>query len=168
MKRIVPWSLLILIILSGCLNKPDNKSSGDLGKESDLIEYNKSLLTKDRTLITEFAEEAGLAVRETSSGLWYLETKGGEGPEIKLGDDVKFDFECTLLSGTRCYSGTTSLKVGYADAASGVTEGLQMMNPGSEYLFIIPPYLAYGLTGDGNKIPGRSILIYKIRIKEVI
>jgi FKBP-type peptidyl-prolyl cis-trans isomerase FkpA len=168
MIRIVIWSLMIMIFLSGCLNKPDNRSTEALDKESELIEYNKSLLSKDRTLITEFAEETGLAVRETSTGLWYLETKGGEGPEIKLGDNVKFDFECTLLSGVRCYSGTTSLMVGYADAASGVTEGLQMMRPGSEFLFIIPPYLAFGLTGDGNKIPGRSILIYKIRIKEVV
>ncbi|HUW91777.1 MAG TPA: FKBP-type peptidyl-prolyl cis-trans isomerase [Bacteroidales bacterium] len=168
MNRLFPLSVAVMITLSGCLTRPDNKSSDAGGKESDMIEFNRSLLVKDRALITDFAKEAKLSLTETSTGLWYFEMKRGAGPEIELGDDVKFDFECALLDGTVCYSGTTSLKVGYADAASGVTEGLQMMNPGSEFMFIIPPYLAYGITGDGNRIPGRSILIYRIRIREVI
>jgi len=42
-----------------------------------------------------------------------------------------------------------------------------MMQEGSDYLFIVPPYLAFGLTGDGAKIPGRAILIYRIRIRDI-
>ena len=168
MNRFISLSGVFLIMLSGCLSRPDNKSQRSEEKESDLIEFNRSLLVKDRALIREYSEKEKLPVKETSTGLWYLEVKRGEGPEIRLGDNVKFDFECSLLDGTVCYRGTTSLKVGYAEAASGVTEGLQMMNPGSEFMFIIPPYLAYGLTGDGDKIPGRSILIYRIRLREII
>ena len=51
-----------------------------------------------------------------------------------------------------------TIRVGYAGAESGVTEGLQMMSEGSDFIFIIPPYLAYGHTGDGDRIPGRAIL----------
>jgi FKBP-type peptidyl-prolyl cis-trans isomerase len=167
MKRLIPLSIAVVISISGCLSRPDSKSSDPRNNDSDLIEYNRSLLVKDRALITEYAGKQNIPVKETSTGLWFLEMKSGKGPEIELGNNVKFDFECTLLDGTLCYRGTSSLRVGYADAASGVTEGLQMMNTGSEFMFIIPPYLAYGHTGDGNKIPGRAILIYKIRIKEV-
>jgi len=168
MKRLIPLFFAVVISLAGCLSRPDSKSTDSRNNGSDLIEYNRSLLVKDRALITEYTEKQKLPVKETSTGLWFLEMRSGEGPEIELGDNVKFDFECSLLDGTLCYRGTSSLRVGYADAASGVTEGLQMMNTGSEFMFIIPPYLAYGHTGDGNKIPGRSILIYRIRIREVI
>lgn len=167
MTRLILLSIAVMLSLPACLSRPDTKSSALQNRESDLIDFNRSLLVKDRALITEYTEKEKLPVKETSTGLWFLEMKSGEGPEIKLGDNVKYDFECTLLDGTMCYRGTSSLKVGYADAASGVTEGLQMMNTGSEFMFIIPPYLAYGITGDGNKIPGRSILIYKIRIREI-
>lgn len=168
MKRLIPLVFAIVIFLSGCLSRPDSKSSDPRNNDRDLIEYNRSLLVKDRALITAYTEKEKLPVKETLTGLWFLETKSGDGRKIELGNNVKFDFECSLLDGTLCYRGTSTLRVGYADAASGVTEGLQMMNTGSEYLFIIPPYLAYGHTGDGNKIPGRSILIYRIRIREVI
>ncbi|MZQ80461.1 MAG: peptidylprolyl isomerase, partial [Bacteroidales bacterium] len=63
--------------------------------------------------------------------------------------------------------GNQTIRVGYTDAGSGVTEGLQMMQEGSDYLFIVPPYLAFGLTGDGAKIPGRAILIYRIRVRDI-
>ena len=99
--------------------------------------------------------------------MWYSVISSGDGRKIKTGDNVTFDYECSVIDGETCYSGSQTLKVGFADAGSGVTEGLQLMSPGSDYLFIIPPYLAYGITGDGNKIPGRAILIYRIRIKEV-
>jgi len=42
------------------------------------------------------------------------------------------------------------------------------MQEGSDFLFIVPPYLAFGLTGDGGKIPGRAILLHRIRIKDII
>lgn len=161
-------SLIVLLVISGCSNKPDNRSTPSLKSDEGLIEMNKSLIAKDRELITIFTERMQLKATESPTGLWFYEMKRGEGKEVKTGDNVMFDFECTLLNGTPCYSGTKSLRVGYNDAGSGVTEGLQMMRQGSEFLFIIPPYLAYGLTGDGNKIPGRSILIYKIRVREII
>jgi FKBP-type peptidyl-prolyl cis-trans isomerase len=46
----------------------------------------------------------------------------------------------------------------------GLNQGLRMLKRGGEALFILPPFLAYGLKGDGNKIPSRSVLIYEIKI----
>jgi len=39
-----------------------------------------------------------------------------------------------------------------------------MLKPGGEAIFIIPPFLAYGLIGDGGKIPPRAIIIYDVSI----
>jgi FKBP-type peptidyl-prolyl cis-trans isomerase len=160
--------ILILILATGCLNKPDTRSSSAKASESDLIELNRSLISSDREVITDYISKSKLSFRETETGLWYSVVEKGGGEAIKTGDHVTYDFECTLINGNTCYSGSNSLKVGYESVERGVTEGIQLMKTGSDYIFIIPPYLAHGLTGDGGKIPGRSILIYRIRIKEVI
>ena len=39
-----------------------------------------------------------------------------------------------------------------------------MLRPGGQGTFIMPPFLGFGLKGDGNKIPSRSIIVYEIRI----
>lgn len=160
--------ILILILMTGCLNKPDSRSSVKPSPETDLIELNKSLITSDREVITDYISKSDLSFSETGTGLWYSIVEKGGGEAIKTGDDVSYYFECKLIDGNPCYSGSNTLRVGYASVERGVTEGLQLMKPGSEFIFIIPPYLAHGLTGDGQKIPGRSILIYRIRIREVI
>lgn len=166
MRIAVP--ILFLLFMTGCLNKPDNKSSAKPASGTDLIELNRSLITSDREVITDYVSKSDLSFRETETGLWYSIVEKGGGDAITTGDDVSYYFECKLIDGNPCYSGSNTLRVGYASVERGVTEGLQLMKPGSDYIFIIPPYLAHGLTGDGRKIPGRSILIYRIRIKEVI
>ena len=166
MRKAIP--ILILMLLTGCLNKPDSRSSAKPASETDLIELNKSLISSDRELITDYINKSDLSFRETETGLWYSIVEKGGGEAIKTGDDVSYWFECKLIDGNPCYSGSNTLRVGYASVERGITEGLQLMKPGSDYIFIIPPYLAHGHTGDGHKIPGRSILIYRIKIKEVI
>ncbi len=165
MRLLAP--LIVLLLISGCQNKPDNRSSAPNRTESELIELNKALINQDRTVITDYIKSSDRTYSETNTGLWYSVLTEGSGGTVKTGNNVTFDFECTLLNGSPCYSGTQTIKVGYTGNESGVTEGLQLMQKGSDYLFILPPYLAFGHTGDGDRIPGRAILIYRIRIKEI-
>ena len=153
--------------MTGCLHKPDNKSISKPDTRPDLIEMNRSYINQDRETISDYIADSNLKFHETGTGLWYSMISKGEGTMVKTGDNVTYDYECNLINGDPCYSGTKTLRVGYAGAESGVTEGLKMMRRGSDFLFIIPPYLAYGLTGDGNRIPGRSILLYRIRVNGI-
>lgn len=165
--RQATYIVMIAVIAISCQNKPDSRSKATPRTEAELIEINRSLITQDRNTINEYISKSDRSFTETNTGLWYSIIGNGSGPAVKTGDNVSFDYECTLLNGNPCYSGTQTIRVGYTDAGSGVTEGLQMMQKGSDYLFIVPPYLAYGLTGDGARIPGRAILIYRIRIKDI-
>jgi len=38
---------------------------------------------------------------------------------------------------------------------------------GDKATFIMPPHLAYGLPGDGNKIPARSVIAYEVILVKV-
>lgn len=160
--------LMIMVLAAGCQNKPDTRSTAAPRTEDELIQINRTMITQDREQINGYLKKTNRQFTETNTGLWYSVLENGSGPAVKTGDNVSFDFECTLLNGEPCYSGTQTIRVGYTDAGSGVTEGLQLMQEGSDFLFIVPPYLAFGLTGDGGKIPGRAILLYRIRIKDII
>lgn len=160
--------IMIMVLAAGCQNKPDTRSTASPRTEDELIQINRTMITQDREQITGYLKKTNRQFTETNTGLWYSVLENGSGPSVKTGDNVSYDFECTLLNGETCYSGTQTIRVGYTDAGSGVTEGLQLMQEGSDYLFIVPPYLAFGLTGDGGKIPGRAILLYRIRIKDII
>jgi FKBP-type peptidyl-prolyl cis-trans isomerase len=55
--------------------------------------------------------------------------------------------------------------MGRSEMEAGMNEGLRLLRPGSEAIFIMPPYLAYGLIGDRRKIPPRSVLVYRVSVK---
>jgi FKBP-type peptidyl-prolyl cis-trans isomerase len=108
-------------------------------------------------------------MKEAPSGLWYLITTEGTGNYLTDKDKVEMEYECSLLDGTLCYSsrelGPKVILLGKTGLESGLDQGLRMLKPGAEALFILPPFLAYGLPGDGKKIPSRAIILYRIQVK---
>lgn len=164
--------MLIIIILSwtGCHDKTEQKKeTGRISKEQ-LAEINRQLLIKDRERIISYIDRKGLEMKETDTGLWYSESIRGKG-SISNGDIVTLEYTCSLLDGTVVYDskedGLMNFEVGKSDIPSGLNEGVKLLAEGSEALLILPGYLGYGLLGDENKIPARSILVYNIKVLEV-
>jgi FKBP-type peptidyl-prolyl cis-trans isomerase len=46
----------------------------------------------------------------------------------------------------------------------GYREGLSLMKKGGKSKFFIPPELAWGKKGTGNKIPPNAVLIFDVRL----
>ncbi|HOW09766.1 MAG TPA: FKBP-type peptidyl-prolyl cis-trans isomerase [Bacteroidales bacterium] len=136
----------------------------------DMEEVNRYLLRKDREVILNYIERKKLTMTESPTGLWYMIQKPGTGEYLKDNDRVIINFECYLLDGTPCYSsseqGPKDIIIGRTGLEPGMNEGLKLLKRGSEAIFIIPPFLAYGLVGDGKKIPPRSTIVYNVRIAQ--
>jgi len=170
--RSLLYILLTLIILfyTGCRDKTGQKDqTGKISKEQ-LAEINRQLLIKDRERIVSYIERKGLDMKETDTGLWYFESVKGS-DSIKNGNTVELEYTCSLLDGTLLYdsneNGLMTFEVGKSDIPSGLNEGVKLLGEGSEALLIIPGYLGYGLLGDENKIPARSVLVYSIKVLAV-
>jgi FKBP-type peptidyl-prolyl cis-trans isomerase len=92
----------------------------------------------------------------------------GRGRLLKDNAVVVMDYNCSLLDGTNCYSskedGPKKILLGKSQLEPGLNEGLHMLKEGAEATFILPPYMAFGLIGDGKKIPSRAALIYNVTI----
>jgi len=138
-----------------------------------LQEVNQALVEKDRELIHAFIERHDLkGMAENGSGLYYLVWGHGSGEPIKNGDLVSLEYTVSLLDGTLCYTSKgekpKEFVVGYGGVESGLEMAVLLMQLGQSGKFILPPHLAHGLLGDQNKIPPRSIIVYDVRVINVV
>ena len=60
------------------------------------------------------------------------------------------------------------MKVGKSEVASGLQEGLKYLHEGDKAIMIIPSHLAYGLTGDGDKIKQYQVLVVDVHVKKIL
>jgi FKBP-type peptidyl-prolyl cis-trans isomerase len=131
-------------------------------------ELNRYLILKDKERIQNYIERKGLQMIESPTGLWFQIIEEGEGRNLTDNSKISMEYDCSLLDGTECYSsektGPKELILGRSEMEPGLNEGLRILKPGAEAIFILPPYLAYGLPGDGKMIPPRSIIVYKVNI----
>jgi FKBP-type peptidyl-prolyl cis-trans isomerase len=161
---------IFLIVLSSvsCNRKQGTEVVGKKPGKNEMEELNTYLVQKDRERIINFIERKNLKMKESPTGLWYQIIREGEGKVFTDNDKVVMEYECSLLDGTKCYTsddlGPKELILGKSMMEPGLNEGLRLLKPGSEAMFIIPPYLAYGLLGDRKMIPSRAVIVYNVNI----
>ncbi len=163
--------ILFFVVLSGlisCKNDSGKKIPDRKLGTNEMIDLNRHLVQKDRERIQNYIERKNLIMTESRTGLWYHIIKEGTGDTFTDSDKIIMDYECSLLDGTKCYSskklGPKEVVLGKSEMEPGLNEGLRMLKPGSEAIFIIPSFLAYGLIGDGKMIPSRAIIVYNVNI----
>lgn len=118
--------------------------------------------------IDMYIRNHGWEMQQTGTGMYYMFIKKGEGDSARLRDEVLVDYKIFLLDGTLCYSsekdGAKWVLIGQDNVESGLHGALKMMHVGDRMRLILPSHLAHGLTGDDDKIPPRSSVLYEIEI----
>lgn len=170
MKTGIIASVILFFLFVSCHNeKVPGKTPVKPGKQ-EMADLNRYLVQKDREIIENYIERKNLTMTESKTGLWYSVINEGKGEYFKDFSRVLMIYECSLLDGTICYTssdlGPKEVILGKTDIEPGLNEGLRLLKPGGEALFILPPFLAYGLVGDGKKIPPRTIIVYKVSTEE--
>jgi FKBP-type peptidyl-prolyl cis-trans isomerase FkpA len=168
MKTEVVLVILLLLSFISCRNdKVPQKMQAKPGKQ-EMTNLNRYLVQKDREIIQNYIERKNLKMTESPTGLWYFIKVEGRGKCFKENDRITMDYDCSLLDGTSCYSSTylgpKRVVLGKTELEPGMIEGLKLLKPGSEAIFVLPPFLAYGLVGDGKKIPPRTIIVYEVKV----
>ena len=161
-----------ILLTCGC-NPPvqEQEESGNNQVTEKFIRANQYMQQRHQDHISAFLERVGWKAEVSPSGLWIVVDKPGEGRRIGENMRITYTFESTLLDGTPCYQATLEepkqITIGTGGVESGVEQGLQLLSEGAEAIFLIPPHLAHGNFGDREKIPGNSVLIYRIQVLKV-
>jgi FKBP-type peptidyl-prolyl cis-trans isomerase len=163
--------ILLTVALFSCNKRSEKNVNSMRPGKSQMTELNSYLVQKDRERIQNYIERKNLNMRESATGLWYMVIKEGSGKYFKDNDRITMDYRCSLLDGSLCYSSKTlgpkEIVLGKSELETGLNEGIRLLKPGGEATFILPPFLAYGLTGDSKAVPPRAIIVYEIKVSEI-
>jgi len=167
MKKLFPiFFVLIVLFETGCHNtvKPTSKLTVKPLTQKELITFNRKLVRQEKREIDAFIKMHHWKMKETGTGLRYHIFNKGKGPKAQTGQMATIQYSVQLFNGQTIYSGIKSFRIGYGEAERGLQEGILLLKSGEIARFILPSHLAYGLSGDGNKIPPHTPIIYHVKL----
>lgn len=155
-------------------------------QNEEALKAEKEQLGKDTVAIDLFLKEKAIVAKKTASGLRYVISKPGVGPNAQTGQQVRVNYTGTLLDGTFFDSSIESvakannaynaqrpyeplkLMLGTQSVISGWEEALTLMNQGSKMTVYIPSTLAYGNRRRSEVIAENSILVFEMELVEIV
>lgn len=123
---------------------------------------------KGEAYLQENAQKEGVMV--TESGLQYRVITATDGAIPMATDQVTVHYRGTLIDGTEfdsSYARGEPASFGLNQVIPGWSEGVQLMNVGSKFEFVIPQALGYGERGAGGAIGPFETLIFEVELIEI-
>lgn len=117
----------------------------------------------------KYFTDNNIVATPTSSGLYYVMTKEGNGEMPEKGVNVKVHYTGKLLDGKVFDSSVErgepiEIPIGMGYVIPGWDEGIMMMSKGEKGVLYIPYYLGYGDRGAGPDIPPFANLIFEVEL----
>lgn len=167
------FGLASIMALSACnaAEKEQPASSSDVAAASmaSQVDEVRSASTAGENFLNQNKNAKG--VHTTPSGLQYKINHQTKGKSPKATDTVTVEYEGRLIDGTvfdsTAMHGNKPATFPLNGVISGWTEGLQLMNEGSNFTFYIPAELAYGDQSPSPLIPANSTLIFDVKLIKV-
>jgi FKBP-type peptidyl-prolyl cis-trans isomerase len=164
--------LIVLLFASCGEDKPAPKKQLTKEQMNDLsVQMNTWDSDRQRDEIEQYIRRRNWKMNLTQSGIYWMTLTEGKGDSARVGQTASVSYDIFLLDGTACYSsdsvGPKDVHIGEDYVESGLHEALQMMKAGEKKRFIFPSHLAHGLTGDQDKIPPRSSVVYEVEVHSI-
>ena len=168
MKKIRLFIAILCFGLFSCVKQapqlPSNKLIERNNDNAALLKINSNLTKKEDSLVRIVAQREG-AFKKNPIGFWYQISRTGKGVQIADSIQCNFDYQIMKLDNNLIKKGTDNIIIGKKQTIVGLEEGLKLMHKGDSATFIIPWYLAYGMTGENDMIPPYTSLIYRVKLK---
>lgn len=166
------------ILLQGIIAQHQGKDTlMDISEAGRLLSESQQKMNEQQFADVKSKGEAYLAsnaklegVTVTESGLQYSVITEADGAKPKATDTVTVHYRGTLLDGTEfdsSYSRGEPATFGLNQVIPGWTEGVQLMNIGNKFKFVIPYQLAYGERGAGASIGPFETLIFEVELLKI-
>lgn len=131
--------------------------------KENMINANRVVIQSETTQIESYVQRRGMEMKQLPSGAMYCETQHGAGPAINPEDVVEVTYRLEALDGTPFYKHQKdTLTVGHREVTVALDDYLQQTTCGSKACIIAPSNSAYGVVGDGDRVPSRTVIIYYI------
>lgn len=167
-RAITPLIIALLFSLVGCHHTPvvEVEEKSDNGLSERLITANKYIASSEQTQIDGYVSRRGWNCATLPCGARLLVQKTGMGALIKNDDHVVVRYTLSTLNDKTLYADRTdTLVVGRHNATVALDEALLRLRHGGEAQIISPSEAGYGVAGDGDRIPSRTVLVYQLKVE---
>jgi len=166
--KISKFLILYIIVFNVISCKQKQKKAENIEEiKTKLQAANKQIVKSNSDAIDAYVIRHNWNVKETGTGLRFYVYKKGNGVKIASGNNVLIEYSLETLDGKIIVASNNAIKktiiVEKENAESGIHEVLTYLNYGDKSKVILPPHLAFGLTGD-EKIPPMATLVYDLKI----
>lgn len=152
--------------VTGVVVSDDKQPKED--KLAPYVEGNKRIMQWEKEEMELFIKRYGWDMQRTGTGLYIEILEPGQGDKIQTEQQVSMKYQTFLLSGEMVYNSETdgikTFTVDKSEEIDGLHEAVKLLKPGAKARLVIPPYLAYGVAGDGERINGRLPIAMIIEI----
>ena len=162
-----------IFMMHACSEKPVPQGNKVLPSQREVNKgmenINRQMAMEEDAVIEGYCERRAWDMIKTGTGLRYMiYHEGPKGPMASEGMVATVAYEVSLIDGTVVYSsdvdGIRSFLVGQDNVETGIHEVITYLKVGDKARVILPSHLAHGLSGDNNKIPPRSTVIYDLEL----
>lgn len=166
------FNLLLVVFLGvSCTGNSQEKRRIPNDTTETLTRMNRMRVGGESKYIDEFIKSHSFSTQKTGTGLRYEIYHHGTGDTPVAHSVVELKYKIFLLDGTLCYtsdsSGNAKFRLGEGQQVAGLEEGVMRMRKGDKARLILPAHLAYGMTGDQNKIPPSRPVFFDIELINV-
>ncbi|MDR1415838.1 MAG: FKBP-type peptidyl-prolyl cis-trans isomerase [Prevotellaceae bacterium] len=124
---------------------------------------NKYLNEKEQDILQSYVKRQQLNMSKSGMGYFYQVVAEGSGSQIAMNDVAQLYGSIFLIDGTPCYAYSEQrplvVTMGTFSGITALNTALLGVRQGSHVRFVIPSHLAFGLLGDGDRVPPRSPLV---------
>lgn len=171
-KFFLGTALLCLIPgLSSCREKPQQVSirhgqPAPEEKADPFVKGNQRILALEQEEINLVVKRHKWQMEATGTGLMIQILSPGTGNYYAEGDSLSYNYKIKLLSGEEIYNsekdGIKTFRIDKTEEIPALHEAAKLLKPQAKARLVIPSHLAYGATGDGQRIKGREALIMEV------
>lgn len=134
----------------------------------------REFMRKEEASIRMYISDRKLEMQRSGTGLFYRIDAPADTMSLRYaqpGDEAIYHYRISLLNGTELYASADDeparLRIEREQAEIGLHEALQLLPVGASGLFILPSHRAFGVSGDQEKIPPYTSLVYELKLLEV-
>ena len=169
---------MIVFLFSACNNKEVDKEQNTLPysvakkfHRQELLDWNQELVSIDYSVIQKYIERRKWDMQVSDNGLYWQIYSQTDHIKAEDGLIALFSYKTSLLDGSVIYTseefGNRELHLGHNQEESGLDEGIMKMKKGEKARFVLPPHLAFGVPGDGFRVPYYTVLVYEIELLDL-
>ena len=142
--------------------------------EADMVAAQEIAVRQEKENIEAFCKRSGWDWHHIGGGLYMdiYQKAPAKAPNVARGEAVRLRYTLHLLNGQMIASsdkeGLKTFIVGESEVETGLTEAVLRMRRGDCARLIVPSHLAYGFSGNGERIPPLATLLYDICIEEIL